>query len=102
MEAERSMVEVGCHGVAATKSHGRVVRPSQLIASVRPLEGEEEVEETRASASGSRRGRVGCGECALGVWWAVTVRVAGEVTEGQHGLRAVGERSAVTVGSQAE
>jgi len=43
MEAERSMVEVGCHGVAATKSHGRVVRPSQLIASVMRTEGDRKV-----------------------------------------------------------
>ena len=102
MEAERGMVRARCHGLAVTKGHGAGVRPSQLIASVRPREGEEEVEETRASASGSRRGRVGRGECALGVWWAVMVRVARDVTEGQHGLMAVGERSAVTVGSQAE
>jgi len=34
-EAGRGMVEVSCHGVAATKHHGAVVRPSQLIASVR-------------------------------------------------------------------
>jgi len=35
MEAERGMVGVGRHGVATTKNHGTVVRPSQLIASVR-------------------------------------------------------------------
>ena len=35
MEAERSMVDGGCQGVAATKHHGAGVRPSQLIASVR-------------------------------------------------------------------
>ena len=35
LEAGRSMVGVSCHGVAATKDHGAVVRPSQLIASVR-------------------------------------------------------------------
>jgi len=35
MEAGRSMVEGSCHGVAATKDQGGVVRPSQLIASVR-------------------------------------------------------------------
>jgi len=34
MEAERSMVKVSRHGAAATKDHGAVVRPSQLIASV--------------------------------------------------------------------
>ena len=37
LEAERSMVGGSCHGVAATKNHGGVVRPSQLIASVRRL-----------------------------------------------------------------
>ena len=31
----RSMVGVSCHALAATKDHGAVVRPSQLIASVR-------------------------------------------------------------------
>ena len=35
IEAERSMLGVSCHGVAATKDHRGVVRPSQLIASVR-------------------------------------------------------------------
>ena len=35
MEAERGMVEGSCQGSAATKDHGGVVRPSQLIASVR-------------------------------------------------------------------
>jgi len=39
VEAKRSMVGVSCHGVAATKNHGAVVRPSQLIASVRPTRG---------------------------------------------------------------
>jgi len=99
VKAERTRVGVSRHGVVVIKLHGRVARPSQLIASVRPLEEEEGVEETRASAFSCRRGRVGRGECALGVWWAVMVRVVREVTEGQHGLMAVGERSAVTVGS---
>ena len=35
VEAERGMVRVRRHGVAATKDQGAVVRPSQLIASVR-------------------------------------------------------------------
>ena len=35
VEEKRSMVGVSCHGVAATKDHDGVVRPSQLIASVR-------------------------------------------------------------------
>jgi len=40
MEAKRSMVTAGRHGVAVTKQHGVVVRPSQLIASVgRTFEG---------------------------------------------------------------
>ena len=39
MEAERGMVGAGRHGVAATKDQGGVVRPSQLIASVRPTGG---------------------------------------------------------------
>ena len=34
MEAERSMVRASRHGVAVTKNHGAVARPSQLIASV--------------------------------------------------------------------
>ena len=34
MEAGRGMVRASRHGVAATKDHGGVVRPSQLIASV--------------------------------------------------------------------
>jgi len=34
MEAKRSMVRARRHGVTATKDHGAVVRPSQLIASV--------------------------------------------------------------------
>ena len=34
MEAERGMVSARCHGLAVTKGHGGVVRPSQLIASV--------------------------------------------------------------------
>ena len=36
MEAGRGMVGVSYHGVAVTKNHGAVARPSQLIASVRP------------------------------------------------------------------
>ena len=35
MEAKRDMVEARRHGAAATKDQGGVVRPSQLIASVR-------------------------------------------------------------------
>jgi len=35
MEPKRSMVRARRHGVAATKDHGAVMRPSQLIASVR-------------------------------------------------------------------
>ena len=35
MEAKRDMVEARRRGAAATKDHGGVVRPSQLIASVR-------------------------------------------------------------------
>ena len=34
VEAERSMVDGNCQGVAGTKHHGAGVRPSQLIASV--------------------------------------------------------------------
>jgi len=34
MEAGRGRVGVGWHGVGATKDHGAVMRPSQLIASV--------------------------------------------------------------------
>ena len=39
MEAERGMVGGTCDGVAATRDHGGVVRPSQLIASVGRTEG---------------------------------------------------------------
>jgi len=35
LEAGRGMVGASYHGVAATKDHGAVVHPSQLIASVR-------------------------------------------------------------------
>ena len=35
LEAGRGMVTASRHGVAVTKDHGGVVRPSQLIASVR-------------------------------------------------------------------
>ena len=35
MEARRSMVTASRHGVAVIENHGGVVRPSQLIASVR-------------------------------------------------------------------
>ena len=45
MEAERGMVEGSCHGSAATKDHGGVVRPSQLIASVRQARARGEHEE---------------------------------------------------------
>jgi len=34
LEGRRSVVAATSHGVAATKDHGGVVRPSQLIASV--------------------------------------------------------------------
>jgi len=37
--AGRSVVEASRHGVVATKDHGAVVRPSQLIASVGLLRG---------------------------------------------------------------
>jgi len=36
MEAWRGMVEASRHSVAATKDQNGIVRPSQLIASVRP------------------------------------------------------------------
>jgi hypothetical protein len=49
---------------------------SQLIPGVRPLVEREDVGETRAADSGSRRGRVGCGECALEPRRAAMVRVA--------------------------
>ena len=39
VKVERSMEGVSCHEVAATKDHRGVVRPSQLIASVRPTRG---------------------------------------------------------------
>ena len=102
MEAKRGMVRASRHGVTATKEHGAVVRPSQLIASVRPLEAWEDVSESRASASGSGRGRAGGGECALGFRGAAMVRVAWGGTERQFGLTAVSKGSAVTVGSSAE
>ena len=38
VDAERGMVGANRHGVVATKDHGAVVRPSQLIASVRPTQ----------------------------------------------------------------
>jgi len=38
LEAVRGIVTARRHGVAVSKQHGRVARPSQLIASVRPIE----------------------------------------------------------------
>jgi len=101
VEARLGIVAASCHGVAATKEHGGVVRPSQLIASVRPLEGEEEVDETRASVTGGRRGRVGCRECALERGGAEMVRVARDWTEWPEAILAVGERCEGAVGSSA-
>ena len=41
VKAERRMVGASRHGVAATNNQSGVVRPSQLIASVRPTEGQQ-------------------------------------------------------------
>ena len=45
VEAERGMVRASRHGSTATKDHGGVVRPSQLIASVRQARAGGEHEE---------------------------------------------------------
>jgi len=51
------MVKVSCHGVAATKDHGAVARPSQLIASVRQASGW--VKEAPKQGDASRAMRAG-------------------------------------------
>ena len=56
MEAERGMVTVSRHGVVVIKLHGRVVRPSQLIASVRQAGASARVDRgTNSRPSGTNR-----------------------------------------------